>query len=1770
MDLRSFVKGIQINDFAANATMSRSNMTSVPPPLMTDDSDDVLDGAVLVHRTDAGPTPDASPISETKAAQPSIEVRTTPPPLMRLSSTDDDVGPFTRPFLAVVMDPRAAGPLTLVALRALFRLLTSKSLLPTLPASFETCLTHHYTVSLEPLTKGVLACKFEQTDAGADEAVEMAIADLLALLVKMDRQRSLKATTLMDAFNTVFVTRNTFVHSPALCYHFEDVLCSIVTTVFGEENNTATTIAAAHLILEFLVNQLLHTPLVGDVAALDEAAREAKVAHDATRVLCLRLARCALQTGWGNSSSSCILKLSEQQFQQGSLSGGVSFQHASPTSTRDERSLLQLIQDDFCLSLLMTGQAIWAYHDASSTISPGFISLEVLSEICNTLSTLWNTIRLRRYLTAQFETIFAGFYQRALVLLRKRPNPTESMSFHANLVFDAEVEIILESLVDILCLHDHEHSVADGDGGALETLFASYDCHMRRSDVASGLMIELCRCCGGAVGEEGLEEGLALLSSPQNSRLGTPGHATPSSGVSTPMRQDSAVGEIEPVRPNGGDPFSEDSLRIVPAHLKELCAEALVGAMKCLFRDDKACEQTLAERARRGSIILRKAVGPSDQVKSTHSLRDVKSKKLLMRKAALMFNQKSRKGIEFLVSSGLVPDPVTPRSVAAFLRNGIVVGLDKRAVGAYLGEVGKGPAAGKSPPSCERDWFHKEVLTIYCSLFRFERQSVLDCLRMFLSAFRLPGEAQQIDRILQAFADTCSQVCEESMYGHLKLFSDDHKRASDAAYLLSFSIIMLNTDQHNDNIREDRKMSLGDFVKNNTDYGRDITEKGKEFPREYLQGIYESIRDEAIRTEGEGAEGHMTVERWKDVLRGSAAESDDEDEKLPSTIDAEDLTELVLEHVWMPIMSATAAFWGISKSSNEALIESSMQHHMTMESRSGMLAAQGARLGMDMALEMLNGVRALGRIDLFRKMFTLVCSYTGLLAEYKMNAVEKTWLFSNSIQAQSAVIVAIRVARDAGDAIGADGWRCVFSIIFELRDLKMLGGGVTSRRKSLLNESDPDLLQPQARREWIMRLVKGDVNDETERQNERKGVTSMLGAFGRVLFGGGEPVHENSRNGTWAVGSNRSDFVVWDELAPSDDEDDVEVKEFDEGSILENVDASRDAFMSAGAQFENQLIHEDLLIYQNAYLPITGLERVEDTRRYKISPRGRVRKRLARSCDFAALIADSRFLDLDGIFGLLQALLDIIAKNQKLIQDVANAPVTSNSPSRPEGAATSASDIQPMSTSERCMLSPASEALAEVLICEVALKNRDRLGFIWKKLLRDHYHSRLLGDAVTILETKETKPCFIKPGIEKCITGLLRICACAMLRDGVANDIVISLNLLVPTLNEWKGTHPSVLMEKHLGEGLWRMCRSPDGLIQLDSDGWESLLALVEWCATRGGKVPSPRLLPLGRPAGLAEDDPAFQAFRSLHLILNTPDSQRRVPFTVVRTISTLIATGERRNCPKLSIAGLDLLHLVSTRGDDLGNSNLDRETHEFWSTRWRPVMDGMVAVADTSVHSVRLSLLFLCAQVLILQATCFSKCDQSVRQHALSMLTDSFLDKHGSHIPTEEVCKVLIEVCIPLASRRLEILWQRMSLLDYDIDEVMIEFELCIGLIFKPLLHHLQNIQKEGDLILLWKCVLSVLETLFNDEPDVPVEDTTRRAELGKDDEQDRRLIEAKNLAHDHLRNAIMVLIGCGVLHVEPEQVGDLTDITWDAINKISFAKRALDEWKKAAMKTT
>ena len=96
------------------------------------------------------------------------------------------------------------------------------------------------------------------------------------------------------------------------------------------------------------------------------------------------------------------------------------------------------------------------------------------------------------------------------------------------------------------------------------------------------------------------------------------------------------------------------------------------------------------------------------------------------------FNMKPKKGIHYLRDvCGL---EMTSDSVARFLLT--TEGLDKRAVGDYLGEG---------------DDFNKSVLYAYVDSIDFSGLTFDASLRKFLSHFWLPGEAQKIDRMMEKF-----------------------------------------------------------------------------------------------------------------------------------------------------------------------------------------------------------------------------------------------------------------------------------------------------------------------------------------------------------------------------------------------------------------------------------------------------------------------------------------------------------------------------------------------------------------------------------------------------------------------------------------------------------------------------------------------------------------------------------------------------------------------------------------------------------------------------------------------------------------------------------------------------------------------------------------------------------------------------------------------------------------------------------------------------------
>ncbi|KAF9433934.1 Brefeldin A-inhibited guanine nucleotide-exchange protein 2 [Entomortierella beljakovae] len=210
-------------------------------------------------------------------------------------------------------------------------------------------------------------------------------------------------------------------------------------------------------------------------------------------------------------------------------------------------------------------------------------------------------------------------------------------------------------------------------------------------------------------------------------------------------------------------------------------------------------------------------VGSADSLGDDHpaEFEEIMTRKQLFLKGLRLFNTKPLKGVDFLIKQGFVQDDY--QSIAEYLMT--TPSLDKAAIGEYIG-----------------DGEEKAIKVMHSFVDRLDFTSVgfVDALRMFLQTFRLPGESQKIDRLMEKFAD---RYCETNP----KVFAN-----ADTAYTLAFSVIMLNTDQHSDSVK--RRMDVSDFIKNN----RGINDNSN-LPDEYLAEIFSNISTNEIVLEEEQA-----------------------------------------------------------------------------------------------------------------------------------------------------------------------------------------------------------------------------------------------------------------------------------------------------------------------------------------------------------------------------------------------------------------------------------------------------------------------------------------------------------------------------------------------------------------------------------------------------------------------------------------------------------------------------------------------------------------------------------------------------------------------------------------------------------------------------------------------------------------------------------------------------------------------------------------------------
>ncbi|KAI9663182.1 MAG: guanine nucleotide exchange protein for ADP-robosylation factor [Bathelium mastoideum] len=191
-------------------------------------------------------------------------------------------------------------------------------------------------------------------------------------------------------------------------------------------------------------------------------------------------------------------------------------------------------------------------------------------------------------------------------------------------------------------------------------------------------------------------------------------------------------------------------------------------------------------------------------------LEKVKQHKTALTNAIKQFNFKPKRGIKVLLKDGFIASD-SPEDIAKFLLD--EPRFNKAALGEYLGEG---------------DEENVKIMHAFVDSMNFTKTRFVDALRRFLQSFRLPGEAQKIDRFMLKFA-------ERYISGNPNAFAN-----ADTAYVLAYSVIMLNTDQHSSKLKGPR-MSPEDFIKNN----RGINDNA-DLPDDYLKGIFDEITHNEI------------------------------------------------------------------------------------------------------------------------------------------------------------------------------------------------------------------------------------------------------------------------------------------------------------------------------------------------------------------------------------------------------------------------------------------------------------------------------------------------------------------------------------------------------------------------------------------------------------------------------------------------------------------------------------------------------------------------------------------------------------------------------------------------------------------------------------------------------------------------------------------------------------------------------------------------------------
>ncbi|KAF7667847.1 hypothetical protein LDENG_00040800 [Lucifuga dentata] len=360
----------------------------------------------------------------------------------------------------------------------------------------------------------------------------------------------------------------------------------------------------------------------------------------------------------------------------------------------------------------------------------------------------------------------------------------------------------------------------------------------------------------------------------------------------------------------------------------------------------------------------------SSGLPDSQELMEIRTKKKLLITGTEQFNQKPKKGIQFLQEKGLLSNPMDNKQVAQWLREN--PRLDKKMIGEFIS-----------------DRKNMELLDSFVNTFTFQGLRIDEALRLYLEAFRLPGEAPVIQRLLETFTDNWHKVNGSPFV------------TNDAGFSLAYAVIMLNTDQHNHNVRKQNiPMTVEQFKKNLKGVNGN-----KDFDQDMLEDIYSAIKNEEIVMPDEQI-GLVKENYVWSVLLHRGATSEGVFLHLPPGSYDHDLFTMT----WGPTIAALSYVF------DKSLDDNIIQKAITGFRKCAMISAH------------------FGFSDVFDNLIISLCKFTTLSSESVENLPT---VFGSNGKAQTAAKTMFDLAHRHGDIL-REGWKNIMDSMLQLFRAELL------------------------------------------------------------------------------------------------------------------------------------------------------------------------------------------------------------------------------------------------------------------------------------------------------------------------------------------------------------------------------------------------------------------------------------------------------------------------------------------------------------------------------------------------------------------------------------------------------------------------------------------------------------------------------------------------------------------------------------------------------------